>query len=106
LSGWSHQISISYSEKLVVADNLYRINFSTGETFQYPLRTGQPDAGGNIVKSLIALTATTMLFTIASGLSSYYFYYYVPMVSGFVGMSSNKCQNDSVYYIADRDRIY
>jgi len=103
--GWNDQINISSSEKLVVADNLYRINFSTGETLQYPLNAGQPDTGGNIVNVLAALTATFMSFTTAKILNSSFYYFYVPMLGGFAGMTSNICQNDSVYYIADRDRV-
>src|SRR5574344_282941 len=38
--GWIDQIDISTSDKLIVADNLYRVNLSTGAVFQYPLNVG------------------------------------------------------------------
>lgn len=98
--GWSNFINISSSEILVVADNLYRINFSTGETIQYPLNAGQPDVARTLFgQSFVADIGTSM-----SGRSSYF----MPVMMNnkvFAVMTSNICQNDSVYYIADRDRV-
>ena len=101
--GWSDYVNISSSEKLVVADNLYRINFSTGETIQYPLNAGQPDIASTLGKAF----ATLVIAGIGTALSGGSVYF-IPIIRGYdvyAGMTSNICQNDSFYYIADRYKI-
>jgi outer membrane protein assembly factor BamB len=101
--GWNDQIEILPSHKLVVADNLYRINLSTGETFQYPLNVGKPDVGSMFLQGLVAVAAAGIGAAVAGGQ-----YYYAPMMMNnnvITGMVSNICQNDSVYYIADRNKV-
>jgi outer membrane protein assembly factor BamB len=104
--GWTDQINISSSEKLVVADNLYRINLSTGEALQYPLKVGKPDVGSMFLQGLAAVAAAGIGVAAATA-QSYRFYYSPVMMTNNVitGMVSNICQNDSVYYIADCDKV-
>jgi len=101
--GWSDQIDLSPSQKLVVADNLYRINLSTGETLQYPLKVGKPDVGRMLLQGLAAAAAAGVGAAVTG---SQYYYTPVTIKNNVInGMVSNICQNDSVYYIADREKV-
>ncbi len=101
--GWNDQINISTSDKLIVTDNLYRINFSTGAVFQYPLKVGMPD------NKKVFPEVRSMLIKAGAYIDLWGRYYEnTPMMTnenGITGMVSNICQNDSVYYIADCEKV-
>jgi len=101
--GWSDQIDLSPSKKLVVADNLYCINLSTGETLEYPLKVGKPDVGRMILQGL-AMAAAAGVGAAVTG--SQYYYTPVTIKNNVInGMVSNIWLNDSVCYIADREKV-
>ncbi len=101
--GWNDAISTSLSRKLIVADNLYSINMLTGETCQYPLKVGKPDVGSMLLQGLVMVAAAGVGAAVAGGQC-----FYTPVIINnnvITGMASNICLNDSVYYIADRDKV-
>ena len=100
--GWSDVISISPSQKLIIADNLYQLNLSTGALSQYPLHIIKPDTRGSFLEGL-AMAASG--FGVVMGKTPFNS---IPIMNNrnvIGGMVSNIYKKDSLYYIADCDKV-
>ena len=100
--GWNHVIREDSVHWLIVADDLNRLNISTGEVCAYEAKTGVTDVKGALLQGL-AMAGGAMAGAMMTGYAVY------PV--GAVGpnvinqLHSNVVLEDSLYYFADRERV-
>ena len=93
--GWNHVIREDSVHWLIVADDLNRLNISTGEVSVYEAKTGVSDVKGAILQGL-AMGALAVAGAMATGYAAY------PI--GYVSQNViNQLQQH--YYFADRERV-
>lgn len=100
--GWNHVIREDSVHWLVVADDLNRLNISTGEVCAHDAKTGVTDVKNALFAGL-AMAAGAAVGAMATG----YAVYPVGAVGSNVinQLHSNVVQDDSLYFFADREQL-
>lgn len=101
--GWNNIYALPGNKRLIVADELHRINLLTGENLTYDIKPGVSDTKGMLLQGL-AMMAGAVAGSFASGGA----YTYMPVMVGgnvITGMVSNIVQKDSLFYLADHESI-
>lgn len=100
--GWNHVIREDSVHWLIVADDLNRLNISTGEVSVYEAKTGVSDVKGAILQGL-AMGALAVAGAMATGYAAYPIGYVSQNVIN--QLHSNVVQDEQHYYFADRERV-
>lgn len=101
--GWNEVLEVQQGKRLIVADELHKLNIMTGELLTYPGKPGAHDTKSAILQGLAAVAVG-----VAGGMATggAYYYSYVPIASNTItGLTSNILSQDSLYYWADRQQI-
>lgn len=101
--GWNEVLDIAPDKRLIVADALHRLDFTTGELLTFEGKPGAHDTKAALLQGL-AMAAGAALGAAATG--GMYYYSYVPIANNTItGLTSNILPHDSLYYWADRQQI-
>lgn len=101
--GWSRIEELADGRRLIVADELHRLNFRTGEMETFPGSPGAYDTKAAILQGLAAVAMGTMGAAVSGGNM---YYAYVPVANNTItSLSSNILQHEGRYYWADREQI-
>ena len=101
--GWNQVLDLKENKRLIVADELHRLDFMTGELLTYPGKPGAHDTKAALLQGLAMVAQAALGAAISGGM---YYGYYVPAGNNTItGLTSNILPQDSVYYWADREQI-
>lgn len=100
--GWNRVIREDSVNWLIVADNLNRLNISTGQVAVHEAKTGVTDVKSALLQGL-AMAAGAAVGAMASGYAVYPLGVVSPNVIN--RLHSNVVQDDSLYFFADRERL-
>lgn len=101
--GWNQVVDLANSEKLIVADELHRLNVLTGNLATYPGTPGAHDTKAAILQGLLAVAGAAVGAAASGGA---FYYAYVPISPNTItSLTSNVLIRDSHYYWADRKQI-
>jgi len=100
--GWNNVIREDSVHWLIVADNLNRLNISTGEVCVHESKTGVADIKGAFLQGL-AMATGAVVGAMATGYAVYPIGAVKPNVINL--LHSNVLLDDSLYYFADRERL-
>lgn len=101
--GWSHVLDLDQNKRLIVADELHKLDFMTGEMLTYEGKPGSFDTKSALLKGLASVAAGAVGGMAGGG---GYYYSYIPVGSNTItGLTSNILSQDSLYYWADREHI-
>lgn len=101
--GWNEVFDMAENKRLIVADDLHKLDFVTGELQTFESKPGAHDTRKALLEGLAAVA-----MGVATGIGSggYYSYYNIPTGNNMItGLASNILLHDSLYYWADRERI-
>lgn len=101
--GWSQVLDLDQSKRLIVADELHKLDFLTGEMLTYEGKPGAFDAKSALLQGL-----GSVAIGVAGGMAGGggYYYSYIPVGKNTItGLTSNILSQDSLYYWADREHI-
>lgn len=101
--GWNDVIVIDNTNLLVLADDLCFIDLTTGELKKLKAKTGITDTKSIILQGLLSLGAAMAGAALTGGA-------YVPATYGIgpnviSGLASNILQEDTLYYVSDRENL-
>lgn len=101
--GWNQVLDLNENKRLIVADELHRLDFVTGKLNSIPGDPGAHDTKAAILQGLVAVAAGAA-GAVASG--GAFYYSYVPISPNMItSLTSNVLPYDSHYYWADRKQI-
>lgn len=101
--GWNQVLNIEGSQRLIVADELHKLDLMTGELYTFPGSPGAHDTKAALLQGLVAATGA-IVGAAASGGALYYSY--VPISPNTIAsLTSNVLPHNSHYYWADRKHI-
>lgn len=101
--GWDQVYPLEGAKRLIVADELCKLDLLTGENEMYEAKTGVVDVKGALLQGLAAVAGAAAGAAITGGAFAYS---YVPMSNNVIsGLVSNVCILDSCYYMADRRNV-
>lgn len=101
--GWNEVVDLAGSQKLIVADELHRLDVLTGNLESYPGTTGAHDTKAAILQGLLAVAGAAAGAAASGGA---FYYTYVPVSPNTItSLTSNLLIHDSHYYWADRKQI-
>ncbi|MCI1681383.1 MAG: hypothetical protein LKI39_02380 [Bacteroides sp.] len=102
--GWSQILDIEHNKRLIIADDMHKLDLKTGELLTYSGKPGAIDTQSILLLSLASVGGAMIGATMSGGT---YYYNYVPTTSSNVitGLTSNILQKDSCYYWADKHQV-
>lgn len=101
--GCSSTMPLIHNRQLMVADNLYDMNLATGESRSCELKTGVTDVKAVVLRGLAALAGSVASLGISGGAYSTMF---LPTGNNVIAnLCSNICRSDTLYYIADHEKM-
>lgn len=101
--GWSHVLDVEQNKRLIVADELHKLDFMTGEMLTYEGKPGAYDTKSALLQGLVAVAAGAVGGMASGGA---YYYSYIPVANNTItGLTSDILSTDSLYYWADRESI-
>lgn len=101
--GWSQVLDTEGSQRLIVADDLHRLDFLTGEMKTVEGMTGAVDTKAALLQGLVAVAGTAAGAAVSGGTM---YYSYVPMSPNAISsLTSNVLPHNTLYYWADRRQI-
>lgn len=102
LYGWNEVLDTEQNKRLIVADDLHKLDFMTGELLTYPGKPGAHDNKAALLQGLAMVAGAALGAVATNGM----FYGVVPVANNTItGLTSNILPQDSLYYWADRQQI-
>lgn len=100
--GWNEVVDAGSNKRLIVADELHKLDIMTGELLTYEGKPGAHDTKAALLQGLAAVAGGVLSTAVTGGMG----YYYVPVASNTItGLTSNILLQESHYYWADRQQI-
>lgn len=101
--GCNYELPLSPGRQLMLADNLYDIDFATGFSRSCELKTGMTDVTKEILRGVAAVAGTALTWGMTAGECVLIT---IPTGRNVVSkLCSNICRHNSLYYVADHERI-
>lgn len=101
--GWNQVLETEGSQRLIVADELHKLDFVTGQMLTFPGSPGAHDTKAAILQGLVAVAGAAAGAAISGGTM---YYGYVPTSPNTItSLTSNVLPHQSRYYWADRKQI-
>lgn len=100
--GWNEVVEAEGNKRLIVADELHKLDFVTGELLTYSGKPGAHDTKAALLQGLAMAAGAALGTAVTGGM----YYGYVPIANNTItGLTSNILSQDSRYYWADRQQI-
>lgn len=101
--GWNQILELEEGNRLIVADELHKLNFTTGEMLTYNGKPGAYDTKAALLQGLAAVAVGVAGSAMSGG---GYYYSAIPVANNTItGLNSNILNCDSLYYWADKEHI-